>query len=506
MAHLRLSVFQGSNQNRLDQPVQKKNILLTNWVLDFFKPKEVNVYDSYSEDEVENVDLPDDNKPDLKKELRKRTINLKRVRCEKLHNNMKILDSLLILLSVLGVILEIYNYETNMNNERNDRIKDENLNMRIKYTTLTTTIICFILAYIRSITAFKMSREHKMLLEDPTHTYYTSSSFRSLIIDIVLLCIFPYPFFDFEMEFHQLNGNLHLNFGSICLSYMMFRFLFLFRLFLYYSKWSTVEVQITCREYGAYEPLRFALKALLKDRPHYLLLPVFALSTLAFGIAVQIYEKPFDKKLMPGETDPDFSYLYNCLWLVLLTMTTVGFGDFYARTHIGRFISIMALIWGTFLISLMIIMLNNFVVFSRPQEKSFNYLTKLFNSRELKDYASKFISRFILIKALKKYRRVPLDDPELIKASQEMLHFQCMFRETIYKIKFKYPNIRDALLSMNDELGGDLKKLNNLIETAKHTEAQLDSIIHSQKKTIEIIQNCSKFSRDSLVFLGISKS
>lgn len=506
MAHLRMSIFGGNNQNRLDKPVQKKNQLLTNWVLDFFKPKEVNVYESFSEDEVENVDLPDEMKTDLKKELRKRTITLKQERCEKLHRHMKILDSLLILLSNIGLVLEIYNYETNMHNQRNDRIINQDLDIKIKYATLISTVICLILAYIRSLTAFQMSREHKMLLEDPTHTYYTSSSFRSFMIDVAILSIFPYPFFDFEMEFDQLKGKLYLNFGSICLSYMMFRFLFLFRLFLYYSKWSTVKVQIICREYGAYEPLRFALKALLKDRPQYLLLPVFAISTVAFGIAVQIYEKPFHKKLLEGETDPDFSYLYNCMWLVLLTMTTVGFGDFYARTHVGRFITIMALIWGTFLISLMIIMLNNYVVFSRPQEKSFNYLTKLFTSRQLKDYASKFISRFLLIKALIKYRRVPLDDPELIKASQEMLHFQCMFRETIYKIKFKYPNIRDALLSMNDELGGDLKKLNTLIETAKHTEAQLDSIIHSQKKTIEIINNCSKFSRDSLVLLGMSTS
>ena len=40
-------------------------------------------------------------------------------------------------------------------------------------------------------------------------------------------------------------------------------------------------------------------------------------------------------------------------------MTTVGFGDFYPRTHMGRFIMIIACFWGVFLVSMSIVSLNN---------------------------------------------------------------------------------------------------------------------------------------------------
>jgi hypothetical protein len=33
-------------------------------------------------------------------------------------------------------------------------------------------------------------------------------------------------------------------------------------------------------------------------------------------------------------------------------MTTVGYGDFYAKTTLGRFFSAVAALWGIFIISL----------------------------------------------------------------------------------------------------------------------------------------------------------
>jgi hypothetical protein len=43
--------------------------------------------------------------------------------------------------------------------------------------------------------------------------------------------------------------------------------------------------------------------------------------------------------------------------MIVVTMTTVGFGDFYARTYIGRIVSIVACFYGVFLVSLMVVTL-----------------------------------------------------------------------------------------------------------------------------------------------------
>lgn len=46
------------------------------------------------------------------------------------------------------------------------------------------------------------------------------------------------------------------------------------------------------------------------------------------------------------------------MWCIIITMTTVGFGDFYPSTHLGRFIGVLACFWGTFLVSLMVVSLT----------------------------------------------------------------------------------------------------------------------------------------------------
>lgn len=54
-----------------------------------------------------------------------------------------------------------------------------------------------------------------------------------------------------------------------------------------------------------------------------------------FGYAVRICEAPLLRISGPGPND--LSLYVNTMWNIIITMTTVGYGDFYARTDIGRF-------------------------------------------------------------------------------------------------------------------------------------------------------------------------
>jgi hypothetical protein len=43
-------------------------------------------------------------------------------------------------------------------------------------------------------------------------------------------------------------------------------------------------------------------------------------------------------------------------------MTTVGYGDYYPVTYPGRIIIFLVAIWGVFLMSLLVVALNNFLI------------------------------------------------------------------------------------------------------------------------------------------------
>jgi potassium intermediate/small conductance calcium-activated channel subfamily N protein 2 len=75
-------------------------------------------------------------------------------------------------------------------------------------------------------------------------------------------------------------------------------------------------------------------------------------------MAIKLSERPFYENWLE-EGDPrkifqDYSYVWNGMWLAFVTMSTVGYGDFYARTHLGRFFSSIAAFWGVFLVSLIV--------------------------------------------------------------------------------------------------------------------------------------------------------
>ena len=53
----------------------------------------------------------------------------------------------------------------------------------------------------------------------------------------------------------------------------------------------------------------------------------------------------------------NFANFYNCLWYLISTMTSTGYGDFFPRTLVGRIIGVICCIIGIFLLSLVVITL-----------------------------------------------------------------------------------------------------------------------------------------------------
>ena len=55
-------------------------------------------------------------------------------------------------------------------------------------------------------------------------------------------------------------------------------------------------------------------------------------------------------------------------------MTTVGYGDMYPVTDFGRFVAIICALWGTFIISLFIIVATEIFALSHIEQKALHHL------------------------------------------------------------------------------------------------------------------------------------
>jgi len=54
----------------------------------------------------------------------------------------------------------------------------------------------------------------------------------------------------------------------------------------------------------------------------------------------------------------DFDSYFQAIWVIVVSITTVGFGDLVPYSYMGRIIIMIAAFWGAFLISLMIVTLG----------------------------------------------------------------------------------------------------------------------------------------------------
>ena len=109
----------------------------------------------------------------------------------------------------------------------------------------------------------------------------------------------------------------------------------------------------------------FQMKCLMQQIPIPLIFTAFMITSLSLGFAVRIMERPYYESESgslyqnKGAGYQDYNFLFNGWWLIVVTMTTVGFGDFYAVTYFGRTVSVLACFMGIFLVSLMVVTLSS---------------------------------------------------------------------------------------------------------------------------------------------------
>lgn len=141
----------------------------------------------------------------------------------------------------------------------------------------------------------------------------------------------------------------------------------------------------------------FAIKSLVKEIPYLLLGSVFMLSALLGGYLMMLFERP-----MSDISNQNFNSYFNGLWVVVVTMTTVGYGDIYPKTFGGRVVGMTICVWGMFCTSFFTVTLSNFLFFDPAQSKSYLLLQRLYYKEKLREEAAQAVSILYKHKILQK--------------------------------------------------------------------------------------------------------
>lgn len=126
----------------------------------------------------------------------------------------------------------------------------------------------------------------------------------------------------------------------------------------------------------------FAIKSLMKKMPYTLLATLMGISTAVFGFQLRMFERK-----LSVVSKQNFDSIWNSFWNVIITLTTVGYGDFYPKTIMGRLVGVVICIWGVFIVSFFVVNLNFLIDFNNNEQKAYVMHQKLHYKQVLKKKA-----------------------------------------------------------------------------------------------------------------------
>jgi len=433
---------------------------------------------------------------------------LKKKKREAIQEKMKNNDKITILLAFLGIVFNIIasakyiTFSKSWNDERtrisiNIISNYSSLVIFLRYLTTISTLIMFFFIY-RHYTLRLESDKFKQ--KQPLNaSMYSAGLLWMFIFEIILCSVHSPPFLnDFKVNIRQISGASNLVDLDIFLSSMIpIRVYLLFRYHSFYSSWADDRAEKICNECNTIGGISFAIKAELKERPYPVVGVLMILSILIFGYALRNLELSFMQNKDPARFQ-DWTYVYNGFWCIIITILTVGYGDFYPQTSVGRVIAVIACLWGTFLISLMVVSITISVEFTPQEQKAYDELKKGEIYRSLKSKALNLI-RFSIKLMNFPEKREQIKDPDMrLKYIKTYDQLKQSLNEFSISRKFVLSKEHESgaeniLYKLNENVGNEMEKI--IVISNKEVTTLLDYLKLSQTIQEEIDNYMEKLDK-----------
>ncbi|KAJ1454918.1 hypothetical protein M885DRAFT_617767 [Pelagophyceae sp. CCMP2097] len=136
----------------------------------------------------------------------------------------------------------------------------------------------------------------------------------------------------------------------------------------------------------------FVLKCVIRRSPLFTLGSSGILMTCWGAYNIRLWERTLYMDEELRFTSADWS---NAFWLVFVTMTSVGYGDYTLKTHLGRTTASVCVLLFTLFISLFIGVVADEMQLGDRQEKVYEYAQSHDDYRKLRDLAAQVIQEFV---------------------------------------------------------------------------------------------------------------
>jgi hypothetical protein len=192
-----------------------------------------------------------------------------------------------------------------------------------------------------------------------------------IILEIIINLIQPYPFLNIHFKMMILGNTVIYSSSMILYAFCMIRLYIVFKLLRYWNTYTNDKAVRLFKFFNNKMIYLFLYKTSIKEYGFLALTVIFFIFIYVSALIFKIFEHNIT-------TDPPtgFAYFLNCLWFLVVTMTTsnfylykiVGYGDYTPLTMIGRIIGVCCCIIGIILTSLVVFTLTVYIQFIDENE------------------------------------------------------------------------------------------------------------------------------------------
>lgn len=362
---------------------------------------------------------------------------------------------------------------------------DENKGLWLQisvFNTMITLLLVFSI-YWRKCCELDLNKSEHFYSEQDT--IYSSKKIYSLTLEVLLNLPHPLWFlhtFKVTMYNEVIGRHYEQSVNSLLCVLVLPRFYHVFRLVLLQSRYNSARAQRVCKMNGVLANRFWILKCLMNAYPFRVVMIMMIVAIFAGGFCLRIFERP----LTPPDAKTGFFDLGNSMWCIIITMTTVGFGDLTPISVLGRIVGTLACIWGVFVVALMVVGVTHFMGLDSGQAKSLIIFQRLKFKDHFKTLAIDVLKSALKFKLITKKH----------KDSDEIYSIQ----QSVYKrniIEFQKARIQSQILyNLNTPERKIEDRINLVLKLGEENISRAEKTFKELRDIQELIKSKEKKQED----------
>ena len=286
-------------------------------------------------------------------------------------------------------------------------------------------------------------------------TLFSTGLYKKMFLEIAATFLVIPPYIDSTFKVEMLGFKVEYSLSAIFTFLSMVRLYVIIRLFGHYSEYTQEKSEAICGKHAVPADAYFALKCYLQDSPFVGIGGFFFLMSLFSSLAMKLCEEPQLIKETGEVSDSTLEKLWDNMWVIFYTTTTIGYGNLYPVTHLGRAICILACILGNMYLGMLVVSINQKMELDEGQNLSYSWISRKYFRQDVKKNATVAIRKFMTLCLLSKKwpKTISMVKPCGLVTFRGVLmrNDLVMLDKEQYRTKLRvFREMRDALDSLRD--------------------------------------------------------